>query len=493
MSGQPSVIGIVAVVLIFLAIALLAAVETVVSRMNVVRALRLLEEDEEGPEAARATALLWLTEHRAESLDALLVATVIARVGLATVVTVLVLAVTSAWWWVVAAAAGTIALSLVVTEVVPRTVVLRHLDAAGLVLARPGRLLVRLFRPISTASVALGRALMPRRHEVSGPHAGDDELRALSDEVEEDAGELEAGERAMIRSIFELGETLVREVMVPRPDVISVPEDAAIGEVVRVAVDGGYSRLPVHAAGEVGHVVGVVYAKDLLRRLATQPELEDWSDLTRQPTFVPETKRCDELLRELQSQAVHLAVVIDEYGDVVGLVTIEDVLEEIVGEIVDEHDQEQQLVEPLDDGRFRIDARLGVDDLNELLGTELPEEGWDTVGGLVFGTLGRVPRPGERVELDGTTIEVELLQGRRVAKVVVAVASTEQTEQTEQTENGGAVGATDDENAAGGAGEAADEAPGTAAGQDDEARATDGARGPTDRGPAAAHRDTSTS
>jgi CBS domain containing-hemolysin-like protein len=478
-SGQPSVIGIVAVVLIFLATGLLAAVETVVSRMNVVRALRLVEEEEEGDQAARATALLWLTEHRAGALDALLVATVIARVSLATLITVLVLAATSAWWWVLGAAALTIALSLVVTEVVPRTVVLRHLDTAGLLLARPGRLLVRLFGPVSTASVALGRALVPRRHEVSGPHAGDDELRALNDEAEEDDDELEPEERAMIRSIFELGETLVREVMVPRPDVISVPEDAPIGEVVGVAVDGGYSRLPVHASGAVDQIVGIVYAKDLLRRLATQPQLDGWSDLTRPPTFVPETKRCDELLRELQADAVHLALVIDEYGDFVGLVTIEDVLEEIVGEIVDEHDQEQELVESLGDGRFRIDARLGVDDLNELLGTELPEEGWDTVGGLVFGTLGRVPRAGERVELDRTTIEVEVLQGRRVAKVVVAVTSTEEAAGAELA------GMSSDT--------ATDEADGDAARQREGAARADGARGPNDRGPAAAHRDSSTS
>jgi len=333
------------------------------------------------------------------------------------------------------------------------------------------------------AAIALGRALVPRRHEVSGPHAGDDELRALTgDEADEDDA-LEPEERAMIRSIFELGETVVREVMVPRPDVVSVPEDASIGEVVRVVVDGGYSRLPVHAADETDRIVGVVYAKDLLRRLATQPELNGWSDLTRQPTFVPETKRCDELLRELQSQAVHLAVVLDEYGDVVGLVTIEDVLEEIVGEIVDEHDQEQQLVEPLDDGRFRIDARLGVDDLNELLGTELPEEGWDTVGGLVFGTLGRVPRPGEQVELDGTTIEVEVLQGRRVAKVVVTVASTAEQEDGRTDE------ATGDDRSRAGADGPADEAASTAVEPGTATTADDGARGPNDRGPAAAHRD----
>jgi CBS domain containing-hemolysin-like protein len=145
----------------------------------------------------------------------------------------------------------------------------------------------------------------------------------------------------------------------------------------------------------------------------------DWRDLVRPPTFVPETKRCDELLRELREGTVHLALVVDEYGELVGLVTIEDLLEEIVGEIVDEHDHEEPLVELLDGRRLRIDARLGVDDLNELLGAELPEEGWDTVGGLVFGTLGRVPVEGETLELDGTSITVEQVQGRRVSKVVV--------------------------------------------------------------------------
>ena len=400
--------------------ALLAAVETVATRMDVVRALRLVEEAADGD--ARAEALLWLVEHRARTLDVVLVVTVAVRVALTAVV---VLPVAAAWdgpWPVVGTAVLLVLVSLVVTEVVPRTIVLRHLDTAGRRLARPARLLVHLGSPLTAAVVGLGRALVPRRHEVSGPHAGDDELRALSDEPEEEDDQLEPEERAMIRSIFELGETLVREVMVPRPDVVSVAASDPIGEVVRAAVDGGYSRLPVRAPEDADRFVGVVYAKDLLRRLATEPDRIDWLDLKRPPTFVPETKRCDELLRELQSEAVHLALVVDEYGEFVGLVTIEDVLEEIVGEIVDEHDHEEVLVEPLGDGRVRVDARLGVDDLNELLGVSLPEEGWDTVGGLLFATLGRIPVAGERIELGGAAIEVERVQGRRVAKVVVEIA-----------------------------------------------------------------------
>ncbi|MEX2550668.1 MAG: hemolysin family protein [Nitriliruptoraceae bacterium] len=418
MTTDATIVAVVLAVFLVLLAGFLAAVETVVTRLNVVRALRLREEHEEAP--ARAEALLWLTERRARSLDALLVVTVTVRVALATVAAVSAYAATGRIEIVVPSALTTVFVSLVLSEVVPRTLVLRHLEAAGLLLARPGRVVVGAAAPVALGVIAVGRSLVSRRHEVSSPHAGDDELREVTEEPEEQDGELEPEERAMIRSIFELADTLVREIMVPRPDVVAVPADATIEDVTRVAVDGGYSRLPVHRAGDVDQMIGIVYAKDLLRRVVTEPGLHGWTDLTRPATFVPETKRSDELLRELQADAVHLALVVDEYGEFVGLVTIEDILEEIVGEIVDEHDQEDPLVEPLDDGRVRIDARLGVDDLNELLSLSLPEDGWDTVGGLVFGVLGRVPRPQELIELDGTTIEVERLQGRRVSKVIVS-------------------------------------------------------------------------
>ncbi|MFP4310715.1 MAG: hemolysin family protein [Nitriliruptoraceae bacterium] len=447
MSDPALLVSVAAAVLLLVLTTLLAAIETVVTRMSVVRALRLAEEQDESP---RAVALLWLTEHRARSLDALLAITVTARITLAAVVVHLVTSRGGAGWTLVLAVVLTVVTSLVVGEVVPRTLVLRYLEAAGLRLARLGRGLVRFTTPLSTAMIAAGRALLPRHHEVSGPHAGDDELRALSgDETDEDDA-LEPEERAMIRSIFELGDTLAREVMVPRPDVTTVERTASMSEVVRTAVEGGYSRLPVHAADDVDELVGVVYAKDLLRRLANEDGGEGWTDLIRPPTFVPETKRLDDLLRELQADAVHLALVVDEYGEFVGIVTIEDVLEEIVGEIVDEHDREEPLVEPLADGRLRVDARLGVDDLNELLSLELPEEGWDTLGGLVFATLGRLPRSGERIELEGTVLEVEALQGRRIASVLVTV-----------------------------------DAPAVSAGAPAAGRDGDGARGPADTGPAA--------
>ena len=413
MSGAEVTMLLVAVTLLATT-AYLAAAETVVSRCNVVRAMRLAEEDR-----PRAHSLLWLAEHRAASLNVLLTLTVTARVTLAALGAVLGIRLLGGAGGVAVAVIVVVVASLVLGEITPRTLALRHLERTGLLLAPATRLLVRALDPVARLVVTLGRSLVPRRHEVSGPYASDDELRALERDGEDDE-ELEPEGRAMIRSIFELADTVVREVMTPRPDMVTVPGDAELDEVVGVAIERGLTRLPVLDAEDGDTVVGVAHVKDLLARVATGEGSRGWADLVREPTFVPETKRCDELLRELQEAAVHLAVVVDEYGEIVGLVTIEDLLEEIVGEIVDEHDREEPLVELLADETMRVDARLGVDDLNELLDADLPEEGWDTVGGLVFGTLGHVPTQGERIELDGLIITVECVQGRRVGKVLVA-------------------------------------------------------------------------
>jgi CBS domain containing-hemolysin-like protein len=229
----------------------------------------------------------------------------------------------------------------------------------------------------------------------------------------------------MITSILELGDTVVREIMVPRPDMVTVDADDELREVIQTVIDHGRSRIPVRR-GSGDDINGVVHAKDVLARLATRPGSGQWADLVRPATFVPETKRVDELLRELRDDGVHMAIVVDEYGAVTGLVTIEDVLEEIVGEIVDEHDDEEERIQLLPNGTIRVDAVLAVDDLDELLGTELPDEEWDTVGGLVFGLLGHVPSEGESVDLHGLRFTAEKVQGRRVARVLVQRRTDEQ-------------------------------------------------------------------
>jgi CBS domain containing-hemolysin-like protein len=403
--------GLAGVVALLLLAAYLSAIETLLVRLPLVRALRLREEEARGSEP-----LLWLLEHRATSLNVVLLLTVTARITVAAIATWLALRTIGGAAGVAVVLALLVVLSLALAEVAPRTLTLRHLEATGLRLAASFRGLTRLLDPLASGFVALGRGLVRVRSDVSGPFAADEEVRDLAVAEDED-DELEDDERAMIHSIFELGDTVVREIMVPRPDMVTVDEDARLRELVNTIIERGYSRVPVRRGDEI---VGVVFAKDVLKRLAHRPGVEDWRDLVRQPTYVPETKQIDALLRDLQASTVHQAIVVDEYGDVVGLVTIEDILEEIVGEIVDEYDHEAPLVEIVDDGHLRVDARLPVDDLNELLDTDLPEEGWDTVGGLVVGTLGRVPAAGEQIDIDGVSLLTERVQGRRVSRVLVS-------------------------------------------------------------------------
>jgi CBS domain containing-hemolysin-like protein len=200
---------------------------------------------------------------------------------------------------------------------------------------------------------------------------------------------------------------------------VMVSSELSLRAVLDVILEAGHSRVPVYQ-GERDHIVGLIYAKDVLRRLhTTGDETGPWHDLLRPATYVPELKQVSELLRELQAAKVHLAIVVDEYGATAGLVTIEDILEEIVGEIVDEYDQEEPLVEQAGDGMLRIDARLPIDELEALLDCELPAEEWDTVGGLLFGMLGHIPEPGEHIDIDGVRLTAEQVTGRRIGHVLV--------------------------------------------------------------------------
>ena len=392
--------------------ALLAAAETVLQRLDLVRALAI-DDDEPG-----AGDLVWILEHRGSCLNTTLVLTVVARV----VTAALAVVVARSWWGgtggVVTAIVVIAVVSLLVAEVAPRSAAMKHLDRTGRRLAPVVRGLVRVVGPLAGLVVTIGRAAVGARPGSHGPFPSDEPASEVLIDDEDADDELEEDERAMIRSIVELGDTIAREIMVPRPDMVTVEGDAGLRDLVNTIVEHGYSRLPVFR-DDREHIVGVVYAKDVLHRVALQPDRTGWADLVRAATFIPETKRIDDLLRELQAQSVHIAMVVDEYGATTGLVTIEDILEEIVGEIVDEHDHEDPLVEVLDDGGWAIDARLAVDDLNDLIGADLPDEDWDTVGGLVVGALGRVPQVGDTVELEGVHFETQRVQGRRVAKVLV--------------------------------------------------------------------------
>jgi CBS domain containing-hemolysin-like protein len=297
---------------------------------------------------------------------------------------------------------------------------------ARLVATRPERVAVRLARTVRWPVVALGPVarLMERVGSTFTPGDADEpptivtteQLRDLV-EVAGAEGTLTASRYAMLTAVFDLDDTVVREVMVPRPDMVSVASKAPLDEVVEVILDAGHSRIPVHG-DDRDEIEGIIYAKDILALLHTG-EIRPWTDLMRSPLVVPELKSVEQLLRELQVEQVHIAVVVDEYGTTVGLITIEDILEELVGEIVDEYDDELPLVDVLDDDRWRVDARLPINDLAELVDARLPDDEWDTVGGLLFGLLGHIAAPGEHVAVGRIRLTAEQVRGRRIAQVLV--------------------------------------------------------------------------
>lgn len=228
----------------------------------------------------------------------------------------------------------------------------------------------------------------------------------------------------MISSIFEFGDTVVREVMVPRPDMVCVQAEAELSLVLDLMLEQGFTRVPVIGA-DIDDIVGIAHARDVMRRLrADRPgEARNGTrrirEVLREAYFVPESKKVAALLGELQASKIHMAIVVDEYGGTAGLVTMEDLLEEIVGEIADEFDKDEPPVVQVDDHTYRVIARLGVDELSELVGADLPDAEWDSVGGLVAGTLGRVPTQGDEVHLDGVDLQVDRMNGRRVASILV--------------------------------------------------------------------------
>lgn len=240
---------------------------------------------------------------------------------------------------------------------------------------------------------------------------------AESEVADDEPDEADEQERELIDSVLEFGETIVREVMTPRPDMVTVPVTATLETLIDVASQVGFSRLPVTSDGDV---VGQVIVKDLLPMLTEKDRPETVAEVMRPVQFVPETKHAASLLGEMQESHTHQVVVVDEYGDVAGLVTIEDLLEELVGEIADETDLEEDLITSSDEG-WVVDARLPVDDLEEVTGVELPDEDWDTVGGLVLGLAERIPEVGEEFVYGRLAIQVTRMQGRRVSAVEVSI------------------------------------------------------------------------
>jgi CBS domain containing-hemolysin-like protein len=364
----------------------------------------------------RADTLEEVVQERARHVALLLLLRIVCETVSAVLITVLFYDLWgSSWQTVLTAAAVMVVVSYVLVGVGPRTLGRQHAYGTALATAGIVKLLGRVLGPIATLLILIGNMLTPGRGFRDGPFSSEVELRELVDMAEE-RGVVESGERNMIHSVFELGDTIAREVMVPRTDVVYIERHKTVRQALALALRSGFSRIPV--IGEnVDDVVGVVYLKDLVRRSqngsdSRGPRVEE---LMRTPTFVPESKPVDELLRDMQAQRIHIAIVVDEYGGFAGLVTIEDILEEIVGEIADEHDAFQRPpVEELGDGSMRVTARLPVQDLAELFSVDLPEDDdVETVGGLLARALGRVPIEGAAAEVGGLRLVAESRGGRR--------------------------------------------------------------------------------
>jgi len=232
-------------------------------------------------------------------------------------------------------------------------------------------------------------------------------------------GEIEEDEKELIHSIFEFGDTIAREVMVPRPDVVAIEDIASLRDVQSVMLEHGYSRIPVFHE-DLDDVVGVAFAKDVLRAVHDGKLDAPLADIVRPAHFVPESKKATDLLKEMQLEKFHQVLVTDEYGSVTGILSLEDLLEELVGEIADEYDVDEPEMVELGDGVYRVSGKTSIDDVNDMLGVKLPDEEWDTVGGLVLDIFGKIPDAGEETDFQGLQFRAEEVQGRRVATVVIS-------------------------------------------------------------------------
>lgn len=331
------------------------------------------------------------------------------------------------WQLLLASAAAALLLPLMETTV--EGIALRNPETWALRLTGIAQVIDVIFRPVGALMLAFNHSPRQAGHQMGT--VTDDELKTWVEVGQPDGGSLDQGERQMIYSIFRFGDTLCREVMVPRIEVLALEGDTTIQEATRALVASGHSRIPVFEES-IDNVVGMLYAKDLLRLHLESGQEQTIRPYVRPAYFVPESKKVDDLLAEMQSKRVHIAVVVDEYGGMAGLVTLEDIVEEIVGEIRDEYDQgEDILFQQISPDEMLFVGRTDLDDLNELLGTHLTKDLADTVGGYLYGTLGHVPVEGEQVSVEGWVLTVEMVTGRRIRRVRARRAQVEPAEEKE--------------------------------------------------------------
>ena len=403
------------VVLVFTA-SLLALAETSITRMSKHKATVLADAGKRG-----AKELLRITERPEHYLNPVLLVVLGSHLAVGSLVGLIAEHEFGAWGFVLGIVFE-IAVLFVVGEAAPKTWAVLNGERAALLVARPV-VAIGNFPPlrfIAKTLIGVSNVLLPGKGLKQGPYVSEEELLALTDSAADD-NVIEQEERELIRSVFEFGDTVAREVMVPRPDMVAVEGGQRVDEVIDVALRAGFSRIPVFDEN-IDNIIGVVFTKDLLRAEREGKADVEVRNLAREGLFVPESKPVAELMREMQRKKLHLAFVLDEFGDTAGLVTLEDLIEELVGEITDEYDVEEAPIERLPNGDVRVNGKMPIDEVNGLLKVELPEgDDWDTVAGLLFNRLGHVPNDGESVMCVGHTLTAERVQGRRIGRVRIRV------------------------------------------------------------------------
>jgi CBS domain containing-hemolysin-like protein len=406
------VVIVLVAVLVFLASAL-AVAEVAMSRMTRVRAIALAEEGHRN-----ARLLEQIESDPPRHLNPIYLSVMLAQNGSAVLVAILTQRYLDDLGVTVASVGFTL-FYFVVVEAMAKTFGILHSDRAALVLAPVVWGLGRLLYYPTRLLIGIANVLLPGKGLRQGPFVSEQDIRSMA-EVGHEEGSIEEVERKMIHSIFEFSDTVVRQIMVPRPDIVAVEVTSTLRAALDCVLEHDLTRTPVYR-GELDRIEGVLHVKDALKALHRGEGDAGLAPLLRPARFVPESKKASDLLREMRREKFHMAMVSDEYGSVSGLLTLEDLLEQLVGKIGDEHDvEEDRDVEPLGDGRYRVDASLPIHELNEVLETDLPRESWNTVGGLMFGLLGTIPTEGGSVGIQGWRFTAERVQGRRVTKVLVA-------------------------------------------------------------------------
>ena len=414
MSAGGDVALVVVVAVLLVASGALAMAETSLVRTTSVKAASLKSEGRRG-----ADALVDLVKEPERFLNPVLLLVLVCQLVSATLIGILA----DQWlggWGVLAATVFEVVVIFVFFEAVPKNWAVHHPERAALASAPVVGWLIR-FPPVrALAAVLIGLAdlVLGRRGDAKRTAlVTEAELLAMADVATQERV-IDSEERAFIHSVIEFGDTVVREVMVPRPDMVALETSASVSDALVEALEAGFSRLPVYLDA-IDDVIGIAYAKDLIRLEREGRGDEPVASHVRPALFVPETKPVAALLSDLREQRVHQVIVVDEYGGTAGLATLEDVLEELVGEIVDEFDTEESSTLAIDANTFEVPGRLPIDEVDDLLDAELPKGSWDTIGGLVSDAIGRVPDPGDTAVVDGYRLTVRAREGRRVERVLI--------------------------------------------------------------------------